>query len=186
MTVSGGILAGGEGRRLGGIDKGWAMFRGRPFIAHALTQLRPFVDDITISANRNRERYAALGCPVVADRIGVGPLAGLLQLLEHARHEWLLCMPCDAVLLPPDFGTRLIDAQRDSGADIVAARDVHGPFPVLCLLRRELRVDLERAIEHGECSASHWQSRHRMHYADFAQPILNINDGLQLARAAAR
>ena len=143
IRLSGGVLAGGEGRRFGGLDKGWIAYRGRPFIEQVLMQLAPQVDDIAISANRSLERYAALGHPVLSDRLGAGPLAGLLRLLESARHDWLLSLPCDALDVPHDLARQLCEAQRASEAEVVVLCDDDGVHPLVALTRRELAPDIE-------------------------------------------
>jgi molybdopterin-guanine dinucleotide biosynthesis protein A len=90
--VTGIVLAGGQGRRMGGVDKGWVELAGMPMIAHVLRRLTPQVADILINANQNLERYRALGHPVFADTVGgfAGPLAGLHAGMAHAtqRARW--------------------------------------------------------------------------------------------------
>src|SRR5581483_1360528 len=83
--VTGVVLAGGRGTRMGGADKGLVELHGRPLAAHALDRLRPQVDALLISANRNHDRYAALGAPVIADASSTfdGPLAGMLAALSR-------------------------------------------------------------------------------------------------------
>src|SRR5687767_9816016 len=109
MTVTGVILAGGQGSRMGGIDKGLRDFRGRPLVGHAIERLAPQVDELLINANRNPEAYARFGYPVIADEIPgfAGPLAGFERGLAHARGDLVVTAPCDSPFLPADLVERL-------------------------------------------------------------------------------
>jgi molybdenum cofactor guanylyltransferase len=136
--LAAGVLAGGQGRRLGGLDKGLQPFRGQALIAQVLAALRPQATELLISANRNQERYAEYGLPVLPDLAGAGPLAGLASLLAVARAEWLLCVPCDAPELPPDLGARLLATAQAAGAPAAYLHDGQGPQPTFCLVRTAL------------------------------------------------
>jgi molybdopterin-guanine dinucleotide biosynthesis protein A len=180
IRLSGGVLAGGEGRRFGGLDKGWIAYRGRPFIQQVLARLAPQVDDIAISANRSLDRYAALGHPVLRDRLGAGPLAGLLRLLESAAQDWLLSAPCDALDLPADLAAQLIEVQRAHEADIVVLRDDDGVHPIVALTRCSLAPDIEAFLLDGGSSVQRWQSRHRLAQARRGGVLVNVNDAVRL------
>jgi len=181
MRITGGILAGGEGKRFGGADKGWLQFQGRSFVEHARDALAPQVNDLIISANRNLERYAALGHAVVTDEVGRGPAAGLLRLLETAAHAWLLCVPCDALKLPPTLARDLLDAQWAEEADIVALHDGERLHPTCCLVSRELVPDLRRYLAGGHTALWRWQARHRLANLRADSPFVNVNDADTLA-----
>ena len=181
MTITGGILAGGEGRRFGGADKGWLSHRGRAFVEHVRDALAPQVDEVVISANRNLERYAALGHAVVADDVGCGPAAGLLRLLERARHSWVLCVPCDALSLPPTLARDLLDTQWAEEADIVLLHDGAHLHPTCCLVLRSLAPDLRRYLKDGHAALWRWQARHRVAHHESATPFVNVNDAGMLA-----
>ncbi|MCI0749285.1 MAG: molybdenum cofactor guanylyltransferase [Nevskiales bacterium] len=183
MRISGGILAGGEGRRFGGTDKGWLLYRQRPFIAHVLERFVPQVDEVTISANRNLTRYAALGWPVVSDTLGQGPLAGLLRLLETAPYDWLLCVPCDAVHLPRDLRQHLQAAQRAENSNLAVLHDGERAHPTCCLLRRDLAGDLRGYLRGGGRAMGRWQQRHRPAVACRPGPLVNLNDMAALVGA---
>ena len=103
--VTGIVLAGGMGRRMGGVDKGLVELEGRPLVAHVLARLAPQVGALLINANQNRERYAAFGHPVVPDEVGgfAGPLAGLHAGMTHAATPYVATVPCDSPFLPPDL-----------------------------------------------------------------------------------
>lgn len=176
MKVSGGILAGGEGRRFGGADKGWLQHHGRSFVEHVRDALAPQVDEIVISANRNLQRYAALGHRVVMDTVGCGPAAGLLRLLETSPRPWLLCAPCDALALPATLARDMADLQWAEEADVVVARDGERVHPTCCLVLAALATDLRRYLEGGHTALWRWQARHRVARMPLAVPWVNVND----------
>jgi molybdopterin-guanine dinucleotide biosynthesis protein A len=178
--ISGGILAGGEGRRFGGLDKGWIEHDGRPFIMQVLGALAPQVEDVTISANRHLDRYRALGQPVVSDRLGAGPLAGLLRLLESSPQPWLLSLPCDALDVPDDLARQMLSLRQATDADIVVLEDDEGVHPIVALTRTALAADLEAFLLDGGRSVQQWQARHRRVCARRRGCFVNVNDAAVL------
>lgn len=182
---SGGVLAGGEGRRFGGRDKGWLECDGRPFIEIMLDQLRPQARDLRISANRHIDRYTALDVPVVLDRLGAGPLAGLLRLLETATTDWLLSLPCDALALPDALAERMFALQQTTQADIVVLEDDDGLHPTVSLTRCALALDLEQFLRNSERhSVKDWQARHHTVRLRTDGVLANVNDPAALGRFA--
>jgi len=137
---------------MGGVDKGWLMFRGKPFIAHVFDALRPQVDEVLISANRHLSRYSALSVPVFTDAEGQGPLAGLVQLMAQARNPWLLCVPCDAVLLPADWAQDFCRVAVEREADAVVLRNAQGWQPTFSLVRTALVDEARIALARGDAS----------------------------------
>jgi molybdopterin-guanine dinucleotide biosynthesis protein A len=129
--VTGLVLAGGRGRRLGGADKGLLALHGRPLVVHVRDRLSPQVQALLISANRHAADYAALGVPVLGDAAAGlppaadgqprGPLAGMLAGLRHAPTPWLACVPTDAPALPADLVQRLAQAAAQAGAHAALA-----------------------------------------------------------------
>lgn len=183
FSCSGGILAGGEGRRFGGVDKGLVTFRGRPLVAWTLDALRPQVGEVLVSANRNLEEYAALGVRVVTDEAGgghSGPFAGITALLACASSEWLLCVPCDAVRLAPDLARRLQACAQDHGAEIAALHDGAVLHPTFCLIRTTLAADARACFAAGERSPREWFRRHALALLQGPAP-LNLNTPEDLA-----
>lgn len=179
-SLTGLILAGGQARRLGGVDKGLSLWRGRPLVEWAIEALASQVEALTISANRNRASYEAYGYPVVADRDPgfLGPLSGIASALPRIRTPWVLCVPCDAPCAPPDLGVRLAEALLRDGADIAVASD----GTRLQLLHTLIPVALARSLEDylaaGERSVSGWYRRHRVAVAPFddrPQAFANLN-----------
>ena len=144
--VTGVVLAGGRGQRVGGLDKGWIELGGRPLIAHVLARFAPQVSEVIISANRNLDRYAGFGHAVVADETPgfAGPLAGLLAGFSRARFGLVCTVPCDSPFVPLDLVVRLHSALQENAADVAVARTADRIHPVFALYRRDLRADLAR------------------------------------------
>jgi|SRR5882672_2022087 len=157
IDCAGLILAGGRGRRLQGVDKGWARWRGRTLIEHVVLRLRPQVGALIISANRNQDRYRMLTTQVVADAdpdAFAGPLSGICAGLHACPSEWLAVVPCDAPLLPLDLVARLLAAGRDREAAYVELDT--GIEPLFCVLRASLGLRLQSSFAAGERSAQVW------------------------------
>ncbi|MBK1716835.1 molybdenum cofactor guanylyltransferase MobA [Thiocystis violacea] len=168
-AITGLILAGGQARRMGGEDKGLRPFAGRPLVEWCIEALAPQVGTLLISANRNIERYAAYGYPVIADSMAgfQGPLAGLLAGLRAARTPWILTLPCDAPRPPLDLAQRLVQALVERNADLAVATDGERRQSLHALLPVSFADDLERFLASGERKVEHWQTRHRIALADF-------------------
>jgi molybdenum cofactor guanylyltransferase len=188
VPVTGVVLAGGLGRRMGGVDKGLQLLDGRPMVAQVIERLLPQVDELLINANQNLDRYAAFGHPVVPDSIEgfAGPLAGLERGLANAAHGLVATVPCDSPFLPADLVARLYTALATGGADLAVARTGSQPHPVFCLCRRELHANLSAYLAGGGRKIDHWYSSLRVVEVDFADEAaafdnLNTRDELQSA-----
>jgi len=175
--VTGLILAGGRGSRMGGVDKGLQGFRGVPMALHALLRLGPQVGEVMINANRNLAAYESFGAPVWPDVLPdfAGPLAGFLTGLERCETPFLVTVPCDTPLFPADLVARLGEAVDREGADIAmaAAREEDGQVrtqPVFCLLRRDLMESLVRFTQDGGRKIDAWTGRHRTVTVPFDRP----------------
>src|SRR3954463_16779000 len=142
--VTGVVLAGGQGSRMGGVDKGLQPFRGKPMVAHVLERLAPQVATILVNANRNADAYAAFGHRVIADEIEgfAGPLAGFERGLAHAKGELVATTPCDSPFLPRDLIARLRAALEAARADLAVAKTGDQAHPVFCLMRRGVQGSL--------------------------------------------
>ena len=171
QDITGLVLAGGRGTRMGGVDKGLQNFRGMPLALHTLMRLQLQVGPTLINANRNGAAYASLGVPVWPDTLAdyPGPLAGFLAGLEHCQTPWLLTVPCDTPLFPLDLAARLAAAADKEGVDmaIATAPEGDGPGqntarlqPVFCLLRVQLLPSLRQFIENGGRKISAWTAQH--------------------------
>jgi molybdenum cofactor guanylyltransferase len=175
--ITGLVLAGGRGARMGGTDKGLQNFRGVPLALHALLRLQPQVGELLVNANRNLAAYESFGAPVWPDALPdfAGPLAGFLAGLEQCQTPWLVTVPCDTPLFPPDLVRRLATAAEAQDAEIAMAS---GPEddgtvrtqPVFCLLRRELLESLVRFTHGGGRKIDAWTAQHRTVIVPFDQP----------------
>ena len=186
MSVSGIILAGGLGRRMGGVDKGLQVLRGKPMIEHVIARLAPQVDEIVINANQNLERYAAFGHRVVSDRIGgfAGPLAGLHAGLGAVSHPLAVTVPCDSPFLPADLVSRL--RQHLGSHDLAVAKTGDQPHPVFALVRRSVAENLLAFLASGGRKIDAWYAALRVvevQFDDEADAFRNINTLDELGRA---
>jgi len=138
--ITGIILSGGRGSRMGGIDKGFAELGGKPFIELAIKRLKPQVDNLIISANREVERYTQYGYPVIRDTQGdyAGPLSGIASALFHARTGLAMIVPCDMPYLPSDLVARMYNKREQEKAEICLADDGTNLHPVVCLIKTQL------------------------------------------------
>jgi molybdopterin-guanine dinucleotide biosynthesis protein A len=190
-AVTGVILAGGEARRMGGNDKGLVEVGGRPLIAWTLEAFRSQVDAILISANRNLDRYARFGNPVISDTLAgfQGPLAGMHTAMRAAATPLVATVPCDVPFLPPDLVARLRAALEAAGAEIAVAHNGERVQPVFALLRCTLADSLEQYLALGERKIDRWFARHTTATADFSDcpnTFLNVNSPGDAARVEAR
>jgi molybdenum cofactor guanylyltransferase len=176
------ILAGGQGRRIGG-DKGLQLLRGKPLIQWVLESMRPQSAEILIGANGDRAEYAAFGCPVVADRMpaGSGPLAGLQSAMLSAHHEWIVSVPCDTPFLPVDLIARLLAAIGDAEAAVAVAGGKRQP--TIALYRKNVLPKLDACLASGERKVGNWLDSLHVHDAVFddATGFVNINSLEELA-----
>lgn len=194
QDITGLILAGGRGSRMGGVDKGLQTHAGVPLALHALLRLAPQVGATMINANRNLAAYESMGVPVWPDALPdyPGPLAGVLAGLEHAETAWLVTVPCDTPNFPPDLVERLAAAADEQGADIaMAATREDGALqvqPVFCLLRTDLLEDLVAFLHAGERKIDRWTARHRCVQVIFedADAFFNANTLDELQRLQGR
>lgn len=181
--ITGLILAGGRGSRMGGVDKGLQTFNGMPLALHTLTRLQigAGVDQIMINANRNLAAYESFGAAVWPDGLAdyAGPLAGFLTGLERCETEFLVTVPCDTPLLPLDLVPRLAQALEAQGADIAMAaapevgKDGQVQIrtqPVFCLLRVDLLESLVKFTHDGGRKIDAWTALHNTVVVPFNLP----------------
>ena len=177
MEVTGLILAGGRGSRMGGVDKGLQNFLGMPLALHTLMRLQPQVNEVLVNANRNLAAYESLGVPVWPDALPdfAGPLAGFLTGLEHCETPWLVTVPCDTPLFPLDLVERLAQSATQTDAEIAmaSAPEQDGQLraqPVFCLVKRELLESLVRFTHEGGRKIDAWTAQHRTVQVAFDRP----------------
>jgi molybdopterin-guanine dinucleotide biosynthesis protein A len=173
--ITGVILAGGRGTRMGGADKGLQNFRGMPMAMFTLMRLMPQVSEIMINANRNLAAYESFGVPVWPDSLSdyAGPLAGVLTALERCETDYLVTVPCDTPLFPQDLVARLAEALERQDAEIATASapEEDGQMraqPVFSLVRRELMESLVRFTQGGGRKIDAWTGQHRTVLVPFA------------------
>jgi molybdopterin-guanine dinucleotide biosynthesis protein A len=189
--ITGLILAGGAGRRMGGLDKGLLEVAGRPLAAWTADRLRPQVGRLWISVNRNANRYAPLAERLIADRLvgHQGPLAGIGAALAEIETTWLLTCPCDTPLVPADLGSRLANAiTANPTLDLALAADAEREHPLHALLPARIAPDLEAYLADGGRSMRGWLAGRRaavVRFADGEQAFANLNTPAQLASLTA-
>jgi molybdenum cofactor guanylyltransferase len=179
--ITGLLLAGGRGSRMGGVDKGLQNFRGTPMAMHVLLRLAPQVGTVIVNANRNIGAYEALGAPVFPDVLPdyAGPLAGFLTGLEQTQTPWMVTVPCDSPLFPHDLVARLAQAAAHDDAEIVMAAALEeGELrtqPVFCLMRSSLLESLARFTQGGGRKIEAWTAQHRTSVVTFADAAAFAN-----------
>jgi molybdenum cofactor guanylyltransferase len=183
--ITGLILCGGAGQRMGGIDKGLMDYHGQALVDRAIARLTPQVGTVVISANRHSSTYATRGCPVIGDLDFDqeqpqfnGPLAGILAGLTAIQTEWLMVVPCDSPEFPPDLVQTLTDAlhttafapmspaagnpTRHIQPALPAAPSFAGAYvqghPVFALLSKSALPSLESFLASGERKLGLWMA----------------------------
>jgi molybdopterin-guanine dinucleotide biosynthesis protein A len=187
--ITGIVLAGGMGRRMGGVDKGLVVFAGRPLVAHVIERLAPQVGALIVNANQNHDRYAAYGHPVVADDVGgfAGPLAGLHAGMTRATTGHVVTVPCDSPFLPPDLVERLAAGMVRDRAQIAVAYTFAQPHPVFALVERSVLPHLTTFLRDGGRKIDAWYAALRVapvSFDDEEAAFRNINTADELAAAA--
>ena len=188
-NVTGIVLSGGKGRRMGGVDKGLVDLGGKPMVAHVLSRLAPQVGDVLVNANQNLDRYRALGYPVVSDTVGgfAGPLAGLHAGMTRANRDFVVTVPCDSPFLPEDLVARLAAALDREGAQLAVAKTFDQPHPVFALVRRDVLPNLAAFLERGGRKIDAWYAALgvvEVGFDDEADAFRNINTAGELSAAA--
>jgi len=186
--VTGIVLAGGQGRRMGGVDKGLVAFRGAPMVAAVIERLAPQVGAIVVNANQNADAYAAFGHRVVPDAVGgfAGPLAGLHAGLAAIATRYAVTVPCDSPFLPHDLVARLGAALDERDAELAVARTFDQPHPVFALVRADVRPNLEAFLAGGGRKIDAWYAALRVvevAFDDEADAFRNINTRDELSAA---
>jgi len=157
-SVTGLILAGGKGSRMGGVDKGLQAFRGKRLVDHVYERFAPQVGGVIINANQNHEEYKTFGVRVVSDAIGgyAGPLAGLHAGLSVSKRPFLASVPCDSPFLPVDLIERLYQRIDETGAELAVAKTGEQPHPVFSLMRRGVLDHLAEFLKGGGRKIDAW------------------------------
>ena len=161
------ILAGGEGKRVGGVDKGLIEYKNRPLIEHVINAIEPQIDELVISANRNIARYKNYSDKVISDNSQhyLGPLAGINAALPHCRHEHVLVVPCDTPFLPGDIITQFLSRRDD--AQLYIAESNKKMQPVM-LLHKTLLNSLRHSLDNNERRLMFWVKSQQPEIIKFA------------------
>jgi molybdenum cofactor guanylyltransferase len=178
MKITGIVLAGGRGSRMGGVDKGLQPLRGKPMAEWVLARLAPQVAEVIINANQNIETYEKFGHRVVRDEVGgfAGPLAGLHAGLKAAAHPLVITVPCDSPFLPADLVSRLRENLLEN--DLAVAKTGEQPHPVFALMKRQVRESLEAFLAAGGRKIDAWYAALKVvevSFDDEADAFRNIN-----------
>jgi molybdopterin-guanine dinucleotide biosynthesis protein A len=177
--ITGVILAGGRGSRMGGADKGLQNFNDVPLALHTQLRLSPQVGELLINANRNLAAYESFGVPVWPDATSLGefagPLAGFLTGLERCETSFMMTVPCDTPIFPHDIVARLAEALEAEDAEIAmaAAREEDGqlrPQPVFCLMHTDLLESVVRFTHSGGRKIDAWTALHKTVLVPFDLP----------------
>jgi molybdenum cofactor guanylyltransferase len=199
--ITGVVLAGGQGQRMGGVDKGWLLFREEPLVVHAIRRLEPQVGALLINANRELTRYRALGNPVVSDDKAnngttpyAGPLAGVLAAMRACTTPWMVTVPCDSPLLPGDLVARMVEAvvQANMTPSLATATTpsagVHSAHPVFSLWHRSLEISLSAYLDGGGRSMHQWLRQEGALHVPFEDtaPFANLNTMQELEELQSR
>jgi molybdenum cofactor guanylyltransferase len=189
--ISGVVLAGGRGSRLGGDDKGLVAVAERPMIGYVIDRFAPQVGTLLINANRNTMRYREFGYPVIEDTVAgfAGPLAGIASALKHCATKYLATVPCDSPFLPRDLVSRLAAALETTEATISVATSGTHRQPVFALISTRLQSSLIDYLSGGDRKIWTWFQQQDLVEVDFGpdeSPFANINSRDDLAAAAAR
>ena len=194
QQITGLILAGGRGSRMGSVDKGLQLLDGAPMVTHVIRRLSPQVGQLMLNANRNLEIYRQFGLPVWQDDLTgfEGPLAGLQAGLYHCATPYLVTAPCDGPFLPPDLVSQLAAAMERQQADIAVAVTGTGenrqPQPVYCLLKSALLPQLESYLQSGKRRFDGWYAPLKVAEVQFDDETAfrNINTPEELQQSGRR
>jgi molybdopterin-guanine dinucleotide biosynthesis protein A len=178
--ITGLILAGGRGSRMGETDKGLQLFRGKAMVEHVLERFAPQVDETIINANRNLSTYAAYRHRVVPDGIEgfAGPLAGLHVGMQAASSPLIATAPCDSPFLPLNLIARLYDALLAEDADLAVAKTFDQAHPVFCLTKTDLEPHLREFLQSGQRKIDKWYASLNVvevQFDDNVDAFANIN-----------
>jgi molybdopterin-guanine dinucleotide biosynthesis protein A len=189
--ITGLILAGGRGRRMGHQDKGLIEFNGKPLICYGIAAMRTVTSRVVINANRHLARYALFDCPLITDhnRDFNGPLAGILAGMTYATEGHLLVMPCDTPFISGAHLNKLLTVLFQAGADAAIAFDGQRLHPIVAALNVSLKGSLHDYLSSGQRRVETWLLAQHTVYADFSEDknsFVNLNTPEDLTRPPAQ
>jgi len=185
------ILAGGEGRRMDGLDKGLVLYQDKPLVQWVKEALPSAVEQIIISCNRHPQDYAKFGQTIhdlPSEFTYGGALAGILAALPLCQHDWVIITPCDLIYYPTDFAQLAWTAlsthlqQNTQAAKIAVAHDGERRQNLCLLIHKSEIATLADALKTSRAVHDWLDARQALDipWAN-AQAFLNINDQKQLA-----
>lgn len=174
------IIAGGQSRRMGGGDKGIKPLQEKMMISHVIERIAPQCASIVINANNTPDEYRAFNFPIVEDSIAghLGPLAGVLTVLESFEDDLVMIIPCDTPLIPTDLVERMLTELQQTNSDLCTVKVDDNLHPIFMLLKRELAPSIREFLEAGERRVGYWLKQQNYCVADFsdqAEAFSNIN-----------
>ena len=180
ISISAVILAGGQAKRMGGVDKGLQPLQGKPLFQFIYDRLHSQVEHISVNANRNQAIYAAAGLPVFGDNIEgfQGPLSGILTALERSETDFVLFVPCDSPFFPDNLLEKLKSAVVFHGVSIAYVHDGEREHPTFCLMACSLKEKLAAYLATGERRMLHFMRQNEAVSVDFSEnkaAFTNIN-----------
>ncbi len=191
--ITGVVLAGGRGARMGGLDKGLQLYAGVPLAQHSLHRLQSQVGAVLLNANRHLDQYRGFGAPVLTDTVAdfAGPLAGFIVAMENCQTPYLVTVPCDTPQFPVDLVARLAQAMTQDSADIAMASAMETAAdgtptwyrqPVFCLVKVTLLPDLRAFVAGGGRKIGAWTAQQHTVEVPFEEPgaFANANTLAQL------
>ena len=180
ISISAVILAGGQAKRMGGVDKGLQTLHGKPLFQFIYDRLHSQVEHISVNANRNQAIYAVAGLPVFGDNIEgfQGPLSGILTALERADTDFVLFVPCDSPFFPDNLLEKLKSAVDFHGVSIAYVHDGEREHPTFCLMACGLKDKLAAYLASGERRMLQFMRQNGAVSVDFSEnkaAFTNIN-----------
>ena len=180
------ILAGGQGRRMDGQDKGLIVYQQKPMISHIIDAIKLQCDNIVINANRNLDIYAKYGYPVIEDTYSgfQGPLAGFYASMTQVKTDYILTVPCDGKVIIDNYVEKMLNAVNETDSDIAVASDGIRLQPVYALIPNRLHPSLQAFLDAGDRKIDIWYQKHQMTQVEFIADqdvFANINTPRDLA-----
>ena len=169
-VITGVIVAGGQGSRVGFQQKALLPYQGEPILKPILALLGSQVNNVWVNANDEMERYQAFSEQLFSDEYQgfLGPLAGMHAAWQYIQTDWAVFVPCDNPNLPNDFVSRLQKAYQQQPNPIVVVHDGERLQPLYIMMHRSMQESLSQAIAKGHLSVNRWVKENDFTEASFA------------------
>ena len=187
--LTGIVLAGGRGERMGGRNKGLIEVDGKPLVTYAAANLLPHVQQLLVNTNSDAKRYRQLGFEVIDDGefAWQGPLAGILAGVRAASTPFIALSACDQLSLPGDIYPTLLAAAQQNPAGLAVACDNERMHPTCAVVSAGCEGALQQQLEQGLLRAGWWFKQ--MGAAEICFPeahFYNLNTPMDLIKLAGR